>query len=269
MSERPTLSADKPSNPPLPEDEEEQYPTPGGARPRAMVRELGSEEVVTRPSRRRSRRGPEFSFARTAPNWITSAYWRSNSTATIEELTAELVVPSPPTSGSNQVIYIFMGLQNYPVSMIVQPVLQWNLPDVAPGRWSISSWYVETGGEAKFTPPVSVDPGDLLKAFIRVTNAQSGRFDYLCGFEGHPGSHSSMTGLTKLSLAVGVLEAYRIERCANYPANSPITFRNVAIRTPGGLASPDWQVENRIIDCGQRTTFAVAQGRSTISLHCR
>ena len=199
------------------------------------------------------------------PNWISSATATNPTVNPIVTYTAECVVPQPPQSTGDQIVFVFIGLQDGPGTMILQPVLQWNLNGAFADRWTVSSWFVRQGLDPVYSQPVPVNPGDVLRPALRLTRHQLGEHTYECGFADLPATVKEAAHLPELKQAVCVLEAYRIENCSEYPDTSPITFRNVAIATAAGAASPKWTEQNWVIDCGQRCSA----GANRIDLYCR
>ncbi len=200
-----------------------------------------------------------------APNWIVAATATNPSVSPIARFSAQLTVPSAPQTTNAQTVFIFIGLQDGPASMILQPVLQWNLDGGFASRWSISSWFVQRGTDPAYTAPIAVNPGDVLRPKMTLTKQQSDKFTYECGFDGYPRTFREAAGLPELKQAACVLEAYGIQACSDYPSSSPITITNIALATTTEVEPPAWQEDDWVIDCGQRCSAA----GDRVELYCR
>lgn len=166
----------------------------------------------------------------------------------------ELRVPLPPTTLSDQTIFLFNGIQPSAANSnkaVLQPVLQWgNQDDPGGGQfWSVASWYVRGQPGAldvsARTKAVRVDPGSDLVAMISLTDNSNGVFSYLCEFSGIAGS-ALVVGLpTELVRVTTALECYRVVGDAELPASPSSSFCEITIDTKGNKrASPNWQVKN-------------------------
>jgi putative hemolysin len=126
-------------------------------------------------ARRRPLRAAEAGVSRrvdgTVPDvpggWMASTSWNNDTGHTITAFTTSWTVPPPPTTQSNQIIFLFNAMGN---GMIYQPVLQWG-EDIGNGQsWAVASWYADgQDAPATISSLVSVSPGDSLIGSITLT----------------------------------------------------------------------------------------------------
>jgi hypothetical protein len=239
---------------------------PGGLAPLETAKLIKRKRVSGRIHKRKRPTLRTWSApARYPANWITYATAKNEGVSEIVGLSAELVVPAAPSSVDGQLIYVFIGLQDDPVTMILQPVLHWNLVPDAPGVWSIATWLVSRNAPPGHTPAIVVQPGQRLQAQVFLDRRRGSRHDYGCGFNDYATTQKVFTDLPELKEAVCVLEAYDIQRCSDYPNTSPISLGNIRLAGEQGPILPNWQTRDRVIDCGQHCEAAPAR----IDLYCR
>ena len=189
--------------------------------------------------------------------WITSASWTNTTGSPITSFTTRWVVPDHPQTHSGQLLYLFNGIQNS--SFIYQPVLQWGASPAGGGdRWSIASWYVDgMNGPAFHSGLVDVNPGDVLVGVMTQTATSSiggvQLFDYDCVFQGHPDAGFPVQNIEELTFCVQTLEAYRVQKCTDYPVGKT-SMTAIDIRTAAGTPGLNWTPANSVTDCGQSTT---------------
>ena len=92
-----------------------------------------------------------------------------------DELTADMTVPSIPTSRSGQTLYFFPGLQDSRnVITILQPVLGWD--GYGANNWTIASWNCCKSGTTYVGNNVVVNPGDVIYgSMVNRSACRSGR----------------------------------------------------------------------------------------------
>jgi hypothetical protein len=172
----------------------------------------------------------------------------------ISSYSMKFCVLSPPTTSSDQTVFLFNGIQpsaTNPNKAVLQPVLQWgNQDDPGGGQfWSVASWYVRGQPGAldvsARTKAVRVDPGTDLVATISLTDNSDGVFSYLCEFSGIAGSALAVGLPTELVRVTAALECYRVAGDLELPASPSTSFRDITIDIKSNnRASPNWQVKN-------------------------
>ena len=175
------------------------------------------------------------------------------------ELTAIWTVPPVPTNSSNcttfpnncQIVAFFPGLQQTSdlSDTILQPTLAWNEYRTFPGAWAIASWECCPGGQNLLSTPVGVNPNDKIKGFIRSTCSAGTitcptwkvtTFDVnLNKGTTYPVSGNTLTFNWAFA---GVLEAYKINQCSDYPPNGQLIFSSVALYDDSfnRISNPKW-----------------------------
>ncbi len=243
--------------------------TPGGLRTSEQVVPVEPDtRVRLGPRRRASPERPERpdgtvlldDVARA--NWIVATYSQGG---VIDEFVADIVVPAEPAQHDGQLLYVFIGLQDEPTTMILQPVLQWGAPGDPPG-WRLCSWVVDRQTNvARPTQSVAVAAGTRVTGRVSRTARRGSRFDYTCGFDGHPETSLAITG-PGLGTAVAVLEAYRVHGAADYPPGPPIRVDHARLRParPAG-----WNKQDLVIDYGQHAEIVSGSEPCAFELHCR
>jgi hypothetical protein len=187
----------------------------------------------------------------TINGWVESA--NTTTTTSYGALTATWVVPPGPTSNNGQTLYFFPGLEDIDdVVSIIQPVLGWNA-DFG-GAWGIASWNCCPRGITVESSPVSVNPGHEIRGIIRsacsagtlscskwevtsedVTTGQSTKL-----------SNTPSEGQTFNWAFAGVLEAYSVVQCSDYPSNGSLTFSDLALYDYNfdRISNPGWSPPN-------------------------
>lgn len=195
-------------------------------------------------------------------NWVNTAY--CTAPGPIDLLVADIVIPQdPPRNG--QTMFIFTGLEDQPVTRLLQPVIQWDAP-AGPAGWSLSSWFVDTKNRMAYptSPAVPVTAGTTVRARITRARQTPAGHEYQCGFDGYAASLALPPG-PALSLALCVLESYNMQGCGDYPPNSPIRFSKVQMRPLTG----GWATRDYIIGCGENAQIVSANDPCIFDLHTR
>jgi hypothetical protein len=167
--------------------------------------------------------------------WVENANITTGSaTESYGALIATWTVPPQPTGQDDEVLFFFPGFEDindYQTS-ILQPVLQW-----APREWTIASWNCCLNGITVESPPVNVRSGDVIYGSITSTcpagtvscatwNVLS--LDLFTG-ESTTLSDTPSEGQMFNWAFGGVLEAYNIVSCADFPPNRQIVFGHVTV----------------------------------------
>ena len=190
------------------------------------------------------------------------------------EIVANWVVPPAPTSVIGQVVYFFPGMEDIKdVVSIIQPVLGWNMAYSDISTWSIASWNCCPSGITDYSTPVAVNSGDVIQGTVESTcgagtescptwnittaDVTSGKSTTL--------SKTSSEGQTFNWAFGGVLEAYEIVQCSEYPANSQLVFYNIALYDYDFnlISNPSWSMSYPVgkgwPQCGYAGSVAATQ----------
>jgi hypothetical protein len=169
-------------------------------------------------------------------SWIESGN-SVNTTSSFGELTANWIVPPPPTTDHDQTVFFFPGMEDYAtVETIIQPVLGWDAGFYGK-NWSIASWNCCPSGTTNYSHPVEVYPGDTIFGSIK-SMCQAGTKscskwrivteDETTG-EGTTLGKTPSEGQTFTWAQGGALEVYEIVKCTDYPPNNETAFTNLAL----------------------------------------
>ena len=259
--------------------------TPGGVRPKSMIHLVKPGEVVRQDKDRFKRFDMERKLFIEPPpvlvdmpelpglgsGWITYASYVEPAANVITEMRTTWTVPPEPTREDGQLIYIFNGMQDSPVTHILQPVLQWGRSPAGGGNsWAVASWFVGSGGDAfKTDPIVQVNPGDVLTGVMKLlTNHDGNFFYYICYFDGLPGTQLGLNSLSQMVNPVQTLECYTIQECRDYPNALLTSMHSIDVRTKDGSLAPNFAAANSVTDCGQHATVVSnAAGAGQVDLY--
>jgi|APLak6261673822_1056097.scaffolds.fasta_scaffold00093_3 hypothetical protein len=192
----------------------------------------------------------------------------------ISEFRTEWKVPNPPVSHSKQTIFLFNGMQpsarNLTAKAILQPVLQWGNPGAGGGPfWSVASWYVKVKMDDEKmkldtvarTKPIPVNPGDILTGLITQTKALDEDFyTCVCEFAGITGTSLIVQTADELVQNGLALEAYKLDKCDEWPSENYTSYENIVIKTSDSGTSPAWDVINNVFDCNIRAEAVAHNG---------
>lgn len=210
----------------------------------------------------------------TGNGWVEGDEWKASlsSTDNIDYLGGIWTVPTYPEL-DGAVLYIFNGIEPTNRAWLLQPVLQFGLTPAGGGNyWGIASWIVNDTGYAFHSPLVTVYPGDVISGYTWLTST-SGSTNYweVVAQDTNSGFYSWIAvsnSVQHWTLAFrGVLEAYNVTSCSQFPSNKRIFFSDseVAHGFPNYdvIAYPDWV--GAIYGYGGPTcNFAVVAASSTL-----
>ena len=196
--------------------------------------------------------------------WIVYAYWAPDPGQTITSFNAQWRVPKNPPDDQNQSIFLFPGLQQSEDGpYILQPVLQWGPNEIVGGGkyWAVSSWYyADINSTAVKQSPVTVQPGDLLQASMKLVSNANNSFSYTCSVTGC--APIDTWEIAELRWACIAMEGYGatpdtpMPSCNCYPGSS-VSFEQIAV-TVGSAdltnvqpANLQWAPCNVCTNCGQ------------------
>jgi hypothetical protein len=183
-------------------------------------------------------------------SWIVSG--SVNVSGAFGKVLANWNVPSAPLSYHGQTLYFFPGLQDMnDVVSILQPVLGWN-SDFRQA-WGIASWNCCPHGTADESTPVRVNTGDVIVGTVETTCSAGTQS---CPKWNITTEDQSTGGSTKLLNTPsegqifnwafgGVLEAYSVVQCGDYPPDNYITFSPTLYDSWfERIDNPFWQVND-------------------------
>jgi hypothetical protein len=194
--------------------------------------------------------------------WIADAFWANNTGNPVTSFRTTWKVPPAPTTDHGQTIFLFNGIDPAnPGDAILQPVLQWGPSNAGGGPfWTVASWYVLGNGQAFFTTPVAVNPGDVLVGVVTLTGRANGLFSYQSEFQGIASTQLPVQNVAELVWCNETLEAYSITACSDYPATDVTAMRSIQIETGNSTPGVDWTPQDRVTDCGQHALVPIDSG---------
>lgn len=162
--------------------------------------------------------------------WVMSAWWKLGFVG--YEIWSDLKVPKDPSHKGNQVLFLFSSFEDENMQWIVQPVLQYGYG----GKyWSMASWIVGPNGKVFRSKDVKVYAGDKLWGYTHATNCKrDGRCAWtidMLDLTRHTSTQlKSDVRLPPMKYAQGgVMEAYGLNRCDEYPNQARVDFTGIAV----------------------------------------
>lgn len=150
----------------------------------------------------------------------------------LDKITGTWTVPKNPTVNGG-LIYLFNGLEPTTQDLIIQPVLQYGANGLFGGNyWVMASWQV--GKSAVHSPPVTVNVGDTISGLTQITSVSGTKFTWEIKIKDTTiGKYSKITqttsGYTWNWAYSGVLEAYNITACGNFPKSAETSFQSTKV----------------------------------------
>jgi hypothetical protein len=191
------------------------------------------DAIVTRPrARTEGLRNPPGA----GNGWVEADQWNVplGSSDNIDYMAGTWTVPSYPSS-SGALIYLFNGIEPSSASWILQPVLQYGASPAGGGNYyGIASWLVGSNGYAFHSPLVTVYPGDSIFGYTQMTGVSgSKKYWAVVAQDRTSGAYSwisaYVSGQHWTWAYAGVLEAYNVTSCSQFPANGRTVFSNSVV----------------------------------------
>lgn len=188
---------------------------------------------------------PLFPLPPTVNSWVADV---QGAPGAISWIAAYWTVPSAPRTASGQIVYFFPGVEPLATQdTILQPVLGWNQYNTGTG-WTIASWNCCRNGNNLHSPFVPVSSGTSVYGYIWGTNCntQSGVCSSWQILTSQAGGNQSTLNTDSYGEVLnwtfsGVLEAYNISSCDQYPPNNTLSFTGVAVHdVSGNPIQPAW-----------------------------
>jgi hypothetical protein len=236
--------------------------TPSGYFHPSCIREVGPDETILHAERRIARadgstrdvepcgyphydkrgkavRDDEGEHAPDVNTWVESA--SDSSHGPYEYMFGRWQVPSTPPDPTS-VVYLFNGFENLARrDRIIQPVLGLNMQDGPDEVFSIASWNCCVSGTVFHSSIAQVNQGDEIRGTMAASNCNKSTgvcaswtvttLDETTGV----GSYLSTTTGEAMDWAFGgVLEAYDIDDCDQYPAQFGIYFGDIWVESVSG-----------------------------------
>ncbi|HTP29002.1 MAG TPA: hypothetical protein VMK12_25495 [Anaeromyxobacteraceae bacterium] len=180
----------------------------------------------------------------TVNGWLGSV--SSTSAGPVKSISATWHVPHAPRVVASQTLYFFSGLEPAATGdTILQPVLAWN--GFYDRRWTIASWNCCKGGNALHSNPKAVATGDMITGTVEGAGCNvAGACSSWTVRTASSGGTSTTLRTTSYGEVLdwefgGVLEAYGLAACNQYPPDDGIVFSTIGTRlATGAVAQPAW-----------------------------
>jgi len=179
--------------------------------------------------------------------WVENASITTGSpTKSYGALIANWTVPAQPSAEDGQVLYYFPGFEDINnTQSILQPVLGWYQ-----GQWSIASWNCCINGVTTNSPAVNVTSGDEIYGSI-TSSCPPGTLSCatwnVLTLDLSTGQSTTLSNTPSEGQAFnwafgGVLEAYFIVRCDDYPSDRQLTFEKIRVfdQNLHPILNPKW-----------------------------
>jgi hypothetical protein len=191
------------------------------------------DPVVTRP---RGRAQKLSNPPGTGNGWIEASQWEVplKSSDNIDYMGGTWFVPSYPEQGG-ALIYLFNGIEPSSGKWILQPVLQYGSNGQVGGNyWAIASWLVGSNGYAFYSPLETVNPGDWIFGYTKMTGVSgSTKYWEVVAQDTATGASSWITAHVSGQhwnwAFGGVLEAYNVTYCSQFPSDGHDNFTNSTV----------------------------------------
>lgn len=191
------------------------------------------DAVVTRP---RARTQNLSNPPGTGNGWVEADQWNAplKSSDNIDYMGGTWYVPSYPAE-SGALIYLFNGIEPASGKWILQPVLQFGSNGQVGGNyWAIASWLVGSNGYAFHSPLETVNPGDWINGYTEMTGVSgSTKYWEVVAQDTTSGTYSWITahvaGQHWTWAYAGVLEAYNVSSCSQFPSNGRDSFSDSVV----------------------------------------
>jgi hypothetical protein len=170
----------------------------------------------------------------TGNGWVEDSDWLLSlkKNDNIDWLQGEWAVPSAPKK-NGATIFLFNGIEPKSGKWIMQPVLQYG-PSAAGGGnyWTMASWLV--GSKAYHSTLTPVHTGDVLVGTTEQTDNSGGKLAYFIdAYDSNSFADSNLTihskGIKWSWAFEGVLEAYNVTACSDFPASGKVKFHGTSL----------------------------------------
>jgi hypothetical protein len=172
----------------------------------------------------------------TGNGWVEDDQWNAplGSSDNIDYLVGNWTVPSYPSEDGGAVIYLSNGIEPSSHKWFLEAALQYGYNGVFGGNYySITTWLLSSSA-AYYSSPDYVYPGDSLSGYIQMTG-MSGKTAYwdVLIVDNSSGAYSEgsywVSGQHWTWAYAGILQAYNLYACAEFPANGRDVFSDSVV----------------------------------------
>jgi hypothetical protein len=208
-----------------------------------------------RPDQPRGHAAQAFNPAAGFSGWMADA----NIVHNMSFLSSNWTVPRAPQVSSDQVIYLFPGVQPVATnSHILQPVLEWHN-----GQWTVAPWDCCRAGTVFHGDTVNVSSGDRISGYVAAnvcTNPSNCTVNATIGINVDGGFATSMDTSSNNEVLNwifgGVLETYNIDDCNKLPPTHTVSFTDVSVfdSSSNSWLKPTWRNVQETTTCVSSVT---------------
>jgi hypothetical protein len=164
--------------------------------------------------------------------WVETSQWELSlgSSDNLDYMFGYWNVPKAPKD-NGALIYLWNGIEPTGQNWVLQPVLQYGPGSKNGGGnyWGIGSWLVGPDKYAFYSPLEKVHTGDLIQGYTEQTGVSGSTDDYFVSAKDMTsGAYSTISihisGEHWVWAFAGVLEAYNVTSCSDYPASGSTQF---------------------------------------------
>jgi hypothetical protein len=206
--------------------------------------------------------------------WLLTADYVSSSD--VGSISADWVVPSNPSSTTDQVDYFFPGLEQNDSSpdSILQPVLGYNaFSGSGVSEWTLSSWNCCYAGSTYYSGPVNTAAGHDIYGIVTSTCTSTSETSNCATITTKDETSGASTTFTTSPYGAltwvfgGTLEAYNISSCSLLPASKSVNFTSIVVKNMSGttLSNP-WSADNIIGSSGPACGYSISTTNSSVTL---
>jgi hypothetical protein len=206
---------------------------------------------------------------RTAPppdtnGWV--AWVQSTSTGPLSSTGAGWPVPNTPITPGSQVLYFFIALEPSDRSFVLQPVLGWNAYN--DHAWTLTSWNCCLEAIIRIAPRY-LPRGDQVGGGIEGSGCADGVCPNWAVYSWNNGTGQITTYYTDSygqpldTLFGGVVEAYFVNECSDYPNSFNMRFSGITAQTTESIfVTPSWSTATgpQVPSCGVGFAFPESSG---------
>jgi hypothetical protein len=172
----------------------------------------------------------------TGNGWVEDDQWNSELGASddIDYVGSNWTVPSYPSEDGGQVIYLSNGIGTANYKYFLEAALLYGYNGVFGGNYYSIATFLVGPSAVYYSAPDYVYPGDSLTGFVQMT-AKSGTKKYwgIAIVDNTTGANSTgsywVSGQHWTFAYRGVLQAYNLSACAEFPASPRTVFSNAAV----------------------------------------
>ena len=174
--------------------------------------------------------------AATGNGWVENDHWIAPVTSSdnIDYLAGNFFVPSYPSVANGQVLYLSNGIEAGNYKWVLEATLEYGYNGVFGGDYYSITTILVGPSAAYFSSPDYVYPGDSLTGYTKMY-AESGSTKYFdVGIVDNSsgadsGSSYWVSGQHWTLAYAGILQAYNLDSCAEFPANGREVFSDSVV----------------------------------------